>query len=246
MFSEQTARSCALSRRRHRQRRTCENDYRWSMRALLLSINRWIKQARRRRRAGLQDCRQHAGPARFAEVPSLDGVGRPYKAHKAYARVQRCSRLRVEGIVSVQFAHERGVPSSCPRWMPTATSWPAEDAGRSRSTAGDLHRLELSSTPNRVHDLLSTLQDHLSHCPDGADRERRRSAPIDRRAYPTKQRISRPRRRGGRDLRASRAICSTRTSPRSSSTPTRSRAVDARRGASSHFSTVICSLTGFC
>ena len=61
------------------------NDYRWSMKALLLSMNRWIKDG------------MAPPPSRYPRIadntlvqldslkfPTLDGVGKPTEAHKAY------------------------------------------------------------------------------------------------------------------------------------------------------------------
>jgi len=77
------------------------NDYRWSMRALLLSMNRWIKDG------------AAPPPSRYPRIadntlvqidslkfPTLDGVGKPTEAHKAY-RVFYGLDFASKGIISV-------------------------------------------------------------------------------------------------------------------------------------------------
>jgi alpha/beta hydrolase family protein len=77
------------------------NDYRWSMRALLLSMNRWIKDG------------VPPPPSRYPHIedktlvqldalkfPTLTGVGKPSEAHKAY-RVFYGLDFASKGIVSV-------------------------------------------------------------------------------------------------------------------------------------------------
>jgi hypothetical protein len=77
------------------------NDYRWAMRALLLSMNRWIKDgtappASRHPRIADKTLVQ----IESMSFPSLAGVGKPAEAHKAY-RVFYGLEFASKGIISI-------------------------------------------------------------------------------------------------------------------------------------------------
>ena len=77
------------------------NDYRWSMRALLLAMNRWIKDGAApppSRYPRIED--KTLVPLDSLKFPALAGVGKPSEVHKAY-RVFYGLDFASKGIVSV-------------------------------------------------------------------------------------------------------------------------------------------------
>ena len=127
MFAARPARSWRRFRRRSiGQQLNNPNDYRWSMRALLL-CDESLDQGRHGAAAEpvSEDRRQHAGAARFAEVPHARRRRHDDEAHKAY-RVFYGPDFASKGIITQDPPEvNRRSRSSCRRWMPTATSWPA-------------------------------------------------------------------------------------------------------------------------
>jgi hypothetical protein len=83
------------------QQRNNPNDYRWSMRALLLSMNRWIKDGVApppSRYPRVQD--KTLVPLESLSFPALPGVAKPAEPHKAY-RVFYGLDFAKKGIISV-------------------------------------------------------------------------------------------------------------------------------------------------
>jgi len=84
------------------QNRVNPNDFRWSMRALLLAMNRWLAEGKEPPASQYPKIAEgHLAPLAEVRFPKIPGVAFPTLIHKAY-RVDYGPQFRTRGIVSLE------------------------------------------------------------------------------------------------------------------------------------------------